>query len=88
MSAILSLLTSEVGGWLLAAVGGIATVVFAYLKGSSNGAAKAENKSLKQSLASKDEQLEMHREATAAELEAARLSDEAARKEAEKWAKR
>lgn len=36
----------------------------------------------------KDEQLEMHRESTDAEREAASMSDDEARKEATKWSRR
>jgi len=86
MDALLSLLTGNglIAGLVAALVGAVAL----YIKGRSDGAAKAENKSLKDQVASKDEQLEMHREANAAEREAAGMSDDEARKEAMKWARR
>ena len=74
---ILSLFTggNAIFGWLLALLAGAATV---YVKGRGDGAAKAENKSLKQT---------MHREAAQAEHDAAALSDDQARKEAMKWSR-
>jgi len=86
MEALVSLLTgnSLIAGLLAALVGAVAL----YFKGRRDGAAKAENKSLKDQVTSKEEQLEMHREANAAEREAAGMSDDEARKEAMKWARR
>lgn len=63
----------------------IVALAAAYLGGRKAGAAKAETTSLKKEAAAKDELLEMHREADAQELEAARMSEEQARKEAMTW---
>lgn len=84
---ILSLFTggNAIFGWLLAALAAVATF---YVKGRSDGSAKAENKALRQTIKAKDEQLEMHREATQDERDAAALSDDQARKEAMKWSNR
>ncbi|HWK13246.1 MAG TPA: hypothetical protein VNS02_02540 [Rhizobiaceae bacterium] len=86
MDTLISLVIGNglIAGIVAALVGAVAL----YVKGRSDGAAKAENKSLKDKLASKEEQLEMHREANAAEREAAGMSDDDARQEALKWARR
>ncbi|HWK14653.1 MAG TPA: hypothetical protein VNS02_09680 [Rhizobiaceae bacterium] len=86
MDTLLSILTGN--GLIAGIVAALVGAAVLYVKGRSDGAAKAANKSLKDKLASKEEQLEMHREANDAEREAAGLSDEAARKEALKWARR
>lgn len=76
----------ELWPYLLAVL--VAIMGGAYGLGRKDGNTKATNVSLKKEAAAKDEILEMHREATKAEIEAARLSDEEARKEALKWAGR
>jgi len=86
MEALVSLIAGNglIAGLVAALVGAVAL----YVKGRRDGSAKAESKSLKDKLASKEEQLEMHREASAAEREAAALTDAEAHKEALKWARR
>ncbi len=86
MDFLLSLFTggNTIFAGLIAALAG---AVVLYFKGRSDGAAKAENKSLKGKVAAKEEQLEMHREANEAELQAGALTDEEARKEAMKWSR-
>lgn len=77
-------------GWpYLAAIGAVfGALATAYLKGRGEGEAKEKAKTAQRTIAAKDEQLEMHREATKAERDAAALSDEQARREAMKWARR
>jgi len=82
MDTLIPLLTGD--GQIAGLVGAIAF----YVKGHSDGAAKAKNTSLKDWIASTEEQLEMHREANAAEREAAGMSDDETQKEAMKRAKR
>lgn len=73
----------------LAAIGAVfGALATAYFKGRGEGAAKEKAKAAEREIAARDEQLEMHREATEAEREAAALSDEQARKEAIQWARR
>ena len=85
---MISAILSRVWLYLAAAGAGIAALVAAYLKISSDATAKERAKTAQRTIAAKDEQLEMHREATKAERDAAALSDEQARKEAMKWARR
>lgn len=84
ISALLSQFAPYLIG-LAALLGGLAT---AYFKGRGDGSAKAETKSLRKEIDARDEQLEMHREATKAERDAAAMSDQKAREEALRWAKR
>jgi outer membrane murein-binding lipoprotein Lpp len=86
MSTLLAAIFSKFGGIIFAVIGALAAAAGMYIKGRGDGAAKAEKKSLKATIAEKDEQLEMHREATAAEREAVRMSEDNARKEASRWA--
>jgi len=73
----------------LAAIGAVfGALATAYLKGRGEGAAKEKAKTAQRTIAAKDEQLEMHREATKAERDAAALSEAKAREEALRWAKR
>jgi len=76
--------------WPYLAAGGAALValVVAYFKIGSDATAKERAKTAQRTIAAKDEQLEMYREATKAERDAAALSDEEAMKEAERWASR
>lgn len=73
----------------LAAIGAVfGALATAYLKGRGEGVADEKAKAARREIEARDEQLEMYREATAAERAAAALSDEAARKEAMKWSRR
>ena len=85
---MISALFSRVWLYLAAAGAGIAALVAAYLKIRSDAAAKERAKAAQRTIAAKDEQLEMHREATKAERDAAALSEAKAREEALRWARR
>lgn len=88
METLLSLFTGGSGGLLAGIVAAIVAFIGLYAKGRSDGKAKAENKALKNTIAAKNAQLEMNREATKIEREVVGLDDQAARKEAEKWSRR
>ena len=85
---MISALFSRIWLYLAAAGAGMAALVAAYLKISSDATAKERAKAAKRTIAAKEEQLEMHREATAAERQAAAMTEAKAREEAMKWAKR
>lgn len=85
---MIAALLSSLWPYLLAGAGAMAAAFGIYAKGRSDAKAKAETKSLKRTVAAKDEQLEMNREATKAERDAAALSEAKAREEAAKWARR
>ena len=85
---MITALFSAIWPYLVAAGAGAGALILAYLKGNSSGAAKEKANAAKRDIAARDEQLEMHREATEAERAAAALSDEAAREEAMKWSRR
>lgn len=73
----------------LAAAGAVfGALATAYLKGRGEGEAKEKAKTAQRTIAAKEEQLKMRREADEAERRAMALSDEEARKEAERWASR
>lgn len=88
MTALLLSVLSALWPYLVAAGAVVGALATAYLKGRGEGVAKEKAKAAKRESAAKDEQLEMHREATEAAREAAALSDEQARKEAMQWARR
>lgn len=88
MTALLLSALSALWPYLVAAGVGAGALVLAYLKGDSARAAKEKAKTAQRTIAAKDEQLEMHREATKAERDAAALSEAKAREEALRWAKR
>lgn len=88
LDMILSLFTGGGGGYIAAIVAAVVGFIGLYAKGRSDGKAKAENKALKNTIAAKNAQLEMNREATKIEREVVGLDDQAARKEAEKWSRR
>lgn len=81
----MSALIETFGPYLVMAFAALAAVVTSYFRGRVDGATKAANVALKKDAAAKDELLEMHREADAQELEAARMAEEQARKEAMTW---
>ena len=85
---MIAAILSTLWPYLLAGVGALAAVFGVYTKGRSDAKAKAESAILKRTIAAKEEQLEMHREATAAERQAAAMTEENARREAERWARR
>lgn len=76
----------ELWPYLLAVL--VAIMGGAYGLGRKDGNTKATNVALKKEAAAKDEILEMHREATKAELEVARMSHEESLKEAKQWAEK
>lgn len=88
MDWLLSLFTGGSGGLIAGLIAGLIGIISLYVKGRADGAAKAENKALKNTIAAKDAQLEMNRDATKIERETAGLSDQDARKEAERWSRR
>lgn len=85
LSAILGLLQSPT---LLAIGGGFIAVLVAFFKGRVSGAQKERAKQDRARIEALGDRLEMDRESTAAERQAAGMSDEEARKEALKWARR
>lgn len=72
----------------LMASGGAVALWFAYIFGRKSGTAVAEARRERERLAAERERHEMDREATAAEKRAAGMTDEEAREEAMKWARR
>ncbi len=76
MIDLLLSLVSGGGGILWALGAALLGAIGLYFKGRSDGSAKAENKALKRTIADKDEQLEMNREATEFERKAAGMSDD------------
>lgn len=85
---MIAALISAAGPYLVTGAAALFALFVAYIKGRGDGKAKAQTDNLKRDVAARDEQLEMHREATQAEIDAAALSDEEARKRALEWAKR
>lgn len=74
--------------WLVAAGGGLVLLLATYLKGRLAGAARERDKQTADKLKAAEDRLEMDREATAEERKASGRTDEEARQEALKWAKR
>lgn len=72
----------------LAAGAAVIAIFLAFLNGQSSGATKERAKQDAERIKAQDELLSMRREADKAKQEAASLSDEEARQEALKWAKR
>lgn len=72
---------------MLAIGAGVIAAAAAWMKGRLSGAKAERNKQLAGKLAVAEDRLEMDREATSAEREAVGMTDDAARKEAEKWAR-
>lgn len=85
---MIAALVSQLWPYLITAGAAIAAVVAAYFKIGSDAKAKERIKAAKREIAAKEEQLEMYREATKAERDAAALSDATAREEALRWARR
>lgn len=83
---MIAAILSVIWPYLAAAGAGIAALVAAYFKVSSDATAKERAKAAQRTIAAKEEQLKMRREADEAERRARALSDEEARKEAERWA--
>lgn len=72
----------------LAAGAAVIAIFLAFLKGQSTGATKERAKQDAERIKAQDELLSMHREADNAKKDAASLSDDEAKQEALKWAKR
>lgn len=72
---------------MLAAAGAIGAA-FLYRTGLKRGSAAERAKQAERDRKAREERLEMHREATDAEREAAAMTDEEARKEAMKWSRK
>lgn len=84
MEALLSLLP---GGWLTAAGGVLAVFAAAIWRAVTLGRSIERAKTTKRELEAKEEQLEMHREASDVERQARDLTHEEARREAQRWAR-
>lgn len=85
MSAIIAYFLSS--PTMLAIGAGVIAAAAAWFKGRLSGAKAERNKQMAGKLAAAEDRLEMDREATAEDLKTAGLTDEAARKEAETWAR-
>ncbi|MDI6814067.1 MAG: hypothetical protein QMD99_22890 [Rhizobiaceae bacterium] len=85
---MLAALVSQLWPYLIAAGTAVAAIAVAYFKGQSSATAKERLKAAKREIAAKDEQLEMMREATEEERKIAAMTDEQARNEALRWARR
>lgn len=72
----------------LAAGAAVIAIFLAFLKGQSSGATKERAKQDAERIKAQDELLSMRREADKVKQDAASLSDEEARQETLKWAKR
>lgn len=84
MEALLSLLP---GGWLTAAGGALAVLAAALWRAVTLGRSIERARTAKRDLEAKEEELEMHRDATEIERRSRDLTDEDARKEALKWSR-
>lgn len=85
MEAILNLIP---GGWLTAAGGGLVAVLLALWRAFAAGKAAERGRQSKRDLKAAEDRLEMHREASEIERRARDLTDDQARQEAERWARR
>lgn len=90
MSAVLAWLFSAVIGnkVIMTLFAGVVGSIGIYIAGGINRAKKDRAQQAAKELAAAQDRLEMDREATAAERNAAGMTDADARAEAEKWAKR
>lgn len=88
----MDLLSFIPGGQLTAMGAAVVAALIAiwrfWAKASASGAAKERARQAGRDAKAKDERLEMHRDADAAEREAARLSDAEARRKAMEWARK
>jgi outer membrane murein-binding lipoprotein Lpp len=73
---------------IVALLGGFVAAVAAYLRGRVAGKKLQEAKQTAEKLRAAEDRLEMDREATAEERKASAMSDDEARREAMRWAKR
>ena len=85
MSGFIALLLGN--KFLVGAIGMIVTGIGLYAKGVLTGAKKERAKTMAKDLKAAEDRLEMDREATAAERQAAGMTDDEARAEALKWAR-
>jgi outer membrane murein-binding lipoprotein Lpp len=88
MTEILSLLAAKATPYIIGGGAILAAFVATYVKGRLSGAKLERQKQAAGNLAAAEDRLEMDREATAAERNAAGMTDDEARAEAMKWAKR
>lgn len=84
MEALLSLVP---GGWLTAAGGALAVLAAALWRAVTLGRSIERARTAMRDLEAKEEELEMHRDATEIERRSRDLADEDARKEALKWSR-
>lgn len=84
MTTIITALLADLWPYIVAGIGGLLLI----LQQRRAGAAKERQKQAGRDIKAKDELLEMHREADEAERDAARLSDEEARRRALEWARK
>lgn len=75
-------------GCLIGAIVVVAAFISTYARGRLSGARLERDKQAAGNLAAAEDRLEMDREATAAERKAAGMTDDEARVEAMKWARR
>lgn len=73
---------------LIAAGGAVVALLLAYIKGGADTAKKEKAKRAADKLQAAEDRLEMDREASDAERKAASMSDDEARREAMKWARK
>ncbi len=73
---------------LITAGGAVVALLLAYIKGGIDTARKVEAKRAAEKLEAAEERIEMDREASEAERKAAGMSDEQAKQEALRWARR
>jgi len=85
IEAILALIP---GGWATAILAGIGALGVALWRAFAAGKKSAEGEQAVEDREAVKERLEMHRDATEAERKAAGMSDDEAKQEALKWAKR
>lgn len=86
MTWLLSLLSLIPSGWLLGALGMFGVGIVAYFKGRNANSEKLAE--ARRNMAAAKEHLEMNREATAIERQIAGMSDDEAKQEAMKWARK
>lgn len=76
----------RIWGYVIAAGSFLAVLLGIYLKGRSDANTTARMERMKREAKANEDRLEMHREATEIERKVAGMTDEEARREADKWA--
>lgn len=83
---MISLLWGKLWGYVVAAGAFLSVLGGIYLKGRSDAASRARAREMEREAKAREERLEMHREATDAERRATGMTDDEAKKEADRWA--